>query len=185
MAILNRVVTLAAVAAGSYVLARQMRRRPAGPGGMSNVIESIEVEAPVRAAYNQWTQFEDFPRFMASVHEVRQLDERHLRWRATVGGKEQEWEAEITEQIPDQRIAWHSTGGSGNAGVVTFHRLSDGCTRVVLQLAYQPEGALEKIGDLLGAMRLEARANLQRFKEIVEQRGTETGAWRGTIAAQH
>jgi uncharacterized membrane protein len=185
MAILNRVVTLAAVAAGGYVLTRQMRKQPRSKSGTSTVVESVEVDVPVRTAYNQWTQFEDFPRFMASVHEVRQLDARRLHWRATVGGKEKEWDAEITEQIPDQRIAWHSIGGSGNAGVVTFHRLSGDCTRIVLQLGYQPEGPLEKIGDLLGAMRHEARANLQRFKEIVEQRGEETGAWRGTIAAPH
>jgi uncharacterized membrane protein len=173
-------VTVAALAVGGVMLKKQLDKRQSMGGG-SSIIESIEVNVPVRTAYNQWTQFEDFPQFMGSVHEVRQLDDRHLHWKANVAGEEKEWDAEITEQIPDQRIAWRSIGGVLNAGVVTFHRLSADWTRVTLQMDYQPEGPVEKIGDMLGAVRLETRANLQRFKEMLEKRGKETGAWRGEI----
>jgi uncharacterized membrane protein len=183
---LNRVVTVAALAVGGMMLKKQMEKKQGrmGAGESSSITESTEVHVPVRTAYNQWTQFEEFPQFMASVHEVKQLDDRHLHWKANVMGEEKEWDAEITEQIPDMRIAWRSTSGPPNAGVVTFHRISDSCTRVTLQMSYQPEGAMEKLGDMLGAMRLEARQNLQRFKEMLEKRGQETGAWRGTIAQQ-
>jgi uncharacterized membrane protein len=178
---LNRVVTVAALAVGGMMLKKQMEKRQSTGGG-SSIIESIEVDEPVRTVYDQWTQFEDFPQFMGSVHEIKQLDDRHLHWKANVAGEEKEWDAEITEQIPDKRIAWRSTSGVQNAGVVTFHRLSESCTRVTLQMDYQPEGALEKIGDALGAVRLETRSNLQRFKEMLEKRGKETGAWRGEIS---
>lgn len=177
---LNRVLTAAALAAGGLLLSKQLKKSQS-TRGTSIIEESIEVNVPVRTAYNQWTQFEDFPKFMASVHEVKQLDDKRLHWRANVFGKEMEWDAEITEQIPDKRIAWRSTSGPYNAGVVTFHKISDTCTRVTLQMEYKPEGPLENIGDALGAMRLEVRQNLQRFKELLEQRGHETGAWRGTI----
>jgi uncharacterized membrane protein len=179
---LNRVVALAAIAAGGVLLSKQMKKKQAG--GTSSVEESIEVNVPVSSAYNQWTQFEEFPHFMASVHEVKQLDNKRLHWRANVAGEEKEWDSEITEQIPDKRIAWRSIGGTRNGGVVTFHKISDNCCRVMLQMDYQPEGAAEHIGDALGAVRLEARSNLQRFKEMLEKRGKETGAWRGSIA-QH
>ena len=106
----------------------------------SKIEKSIDVEVPVRAAYNQWTQFEEFPRFMEGVEQVQQIDDRRLHWRANVGGKTLEWEAEIAEQIPDKRIAWRSLSGKKNAGVVTFHRLTDDRTRVMLQLDYEPEG---------------------------------------------
>jgi uncharacterized membrane protein len=148
---------------------------------MATIEKSIEVEAPVRAVYNQWTQFEDFPRFMEGVREVRQLDEAHLHWRAEVGGKEQVWEAEITEQTPDERIAWRSRAGVANGGVVTFHRIADGRTRIMLQLDYEPEGAVEHVGDALGVVSRRVAADLQRFKEFIETRGRETGAWRGEI----
>jgi uncharacterized membrane protein len=177
---LNRLVTVAALAAGGLLLKKQLEKKQSARG-TSIIEESIEVNVPVRTAYNQWTQFEDFPKFMASVHEVRQLDDKHLHWRANVFGKEMEWDAEITEQIPDKRIAWRSISGPYNAGVVTFHKISDTCTRVTLQMEYKPEGPMENIGDMLGAMRLEVRQNLQRFKEMLEERGKETGAWRGTI----
>ena len=179
---LNRVVTVAALAVGGVLLSKQMKKK--GSGLDSSITETIEVNVPVRTAYNQWTQFEDFPQFMASVHEIRQLDDKHLHWKANVAGEEKEWDVEITEQIPDKRIAWRSTTGVPNAGVVTFHKISEDVTRVTLQMDYQPEGALEKLGDALGAVRMEARGNLQRFKEILEARGKETGAWRGSIA-QH
>jgi uncharacterized membrane protein len=148
---------------------------------VSNIERSIEVEVPVRTAYNQWTQFEEFPRFMEGVQQVTQLDDKRLRWRADVGGHEKEWEAEITEQRPDERIAWRSRGGAANAGVVTFHRIADARTRVMLQLEYEPEGVTENVGDALGVVSRRVAGDLERFKEFVETRGRETGAWRGEI----
>ena len=179
---LNRVVTAAALAVGGVLLSKQFNKKRRS--GTSTVEESIEVNVPIRTAYNQWTQFEDFPKFMDSVQEVRQLDNRHLHWRAQVAGKEKEWDAEITEQVPDKRIAWRSTSGVPNGGVVSFHKISDQVTRIMLQMDYQPEGAIEQIGDALGAVRMEARSNLQRFKDMIEARGRETGAWRGAVT-QH
>ena len=180
---LNRVVTVAALAVGGMMLSKQMKKNR-GSGNESSIIESIEVNVPVRTAYNQFTQFEDFPQFMKSVHSIRQLDDKRLHWKANVAGEEKEWDAEITEQIPDKRIAWRSIGGVPNGGVVTFHKISDNVTRVTLQMDYQPEGVLETIGDALGAVRMEARSNLSNFKEMLEKRGSETGAWRGKIS-QH
>jgi uncharacterized membrane protein len=148
---------------------------------MSNIEKSIDVHVPVRTAYNQWTQFEEFPRFMEGVKEVRQLDDKRLHWRANVGGKEKEWDAEITEQSPDQRIAWRNTTGATNAGVVTFHRINDGTTRVMLQMDYDPEGIVENVGDAVGVVSGRVQGDLTRFKEFIEQRGSETGAWRGKI----
>jgi uncharacterized membrane protein len=148
---------------------------------MATIEKSIEVEVPVRVAYNQWTQFEEFPRFMEGVREVRQLDDKTLRWRAEVGGKEQEWAAEITEQVPDNRIAWRARSGKPNAGVVTFHRIADSRTRIMLQLDYEPEGAVETLGDAVGMVSRRVEGDLERFKEFVESRGRETGAWRGEI----
>jgi uncharacterized membrane protein len=179
---LNRVVTVAALAVGGMMLSKKLKGNKSGME--SSIIETIEVNVPVRTAYNQWTQFEDFPQFMGSVHEVRQLDDKRLHWKANVAGEEKEWDAEITEQIPDKRISWRSTSGVPNGGVVTFHKLSDDVTRITLQMDYQPEGPMEKIGDALGAVRLEARGNLQKFKDMLEKRGKETGAWRGSIS-QH
>jgi uncharacterized membrane protein len=147
--------------------------------------QSIDVNVPVSTAYNQWTQFEEFPRFMEGVREVRQLDDRRLLWRADIGGKEKTWEAEITEQIPDARIAWRSRDGSKNAGVVTFHKLDPEKTRIMLQIEYDPEGVVENIGDAIGVASHRIRGDLQRFKEFIEQRGRETGAWRGSINAPH
>jgi uncharacterized membrane protein len=148
---------------------------------MASTTKSIDVSVPVRTAYNQWTQFEDFPRFMGGVESVRQLDDKRLRWRAEVGGKQQEWDAEITEQHPDHRIAWRSTSGAPNAGVVTFHQLSDTSSRVTLQLDYEPQGMTEEIGDKLGFLDRQVQGDLERFKEFIEGRGVETGAWRGQI----
>jgi uncharacterized membrane protein len=139
------------------------------------------VNVPISTAYNQWTQFEDFPKFMDSVREVRQLDDTYLHWRAEVAGKEEEWDAEITEQIPDKRIAWRSTSGVKNAGVVTFHRISDSTTRITLQMDYDPQSFTEQIGDVVGAVRMQVKGNLKRFKELLESRGKETGAWRGSV----
>jgi len=148
---------------------------------MSNIEKSIDVHVPVHTAYNQWTQFETFPRFMEGVEEIRQLDDKRIHWRANVGGKVKEWDAVITEQVPDQRIAWRNTTGAANAGVVTFHRLNDNTTRVMLQLEYEPEGVVENVGDVIGVVSLRVKGDLERFKQFIEERGSETGAWRGKI----
>jgi uncharacterized membrane protein len=152
---------------------------------MATIEQSIEVEVPVSTVYNQWTQFEEFPRFMQGVKAVRQLDDRHLHWHAEVAGRDKEWDAEISEQHPDERIAWHSTQGAHNAGVVTFHRLDDARTRVMLQMDYEPEGVTEAVGDALGVLSARVKGDLERFKEFIESRGQETGAWRGDVPAPH
>lgn len=149
---------------------------------MAVIEKSIEVEVPLHTAYNQWTQFETFPEFMDGVEEARQLDDRTLHWRARVGGKIEEWDAEITEQIPDERIAWRSHSGAGNSGVVTFHRIDDTRTRVMLQLETQPQGPVESVGDAIGVTSRRVAKDLDKFKEFIEGRRVETGAWRGEIA---
>ena len=175
------VASVGALLAGGLLvsmLAKKMRESPT----TSSIEESIELNVPVSTAYNQWTQFEEFPRFMASVQEVKQVDNTHLHWRAKVAGKPKEWDAEITEQIPDARIAWRSTSGVHNEGVVTFHKLGDNRTKVMLQMDYDPETFGEKVADALGGVKLAAKGNLKRFKHLVEGRGVETGAWRGAVA---
>lgn len=148
---------------------------------MSMIEDSIEVDVPLRTAYNQWTQFEEFPKFMEGVREVRQIDDNTMHWCAEVGGKEIEWDAEITEQIPDQRIAWQSLTGPENSGLVTFEPTLDGKTRVTMQMEYEPEGFVENVGDMLGVTTRRVHSDLEHFKEMIESRGSETGAWRGTI----
>jgi len=148
---------------------------------VSKVEESIEVEVPVTTAYNQWTQFEEFPRFMEHVDEVRQLDDRNLHWRVTVAGKTDEFDAEITEQIPDTRIAWHSTSGRTNAGVVDFHPLSDERCQISVAMDAEPDGVMEKVADAAGVARRQVRGDLERFKELIEARGSASGAWRGDV----
>ena len=148
---------------------------------MSTIEKSVEVNVPAETAYNQWTQFEDFPRFMEGVEEVRQVSDRHLHWRVNIGGKEKEFDTEITEQIPGKRIAWRSIGGTDNGGVVTFHNLNSTTSRIMVQMGYEPEGLVEKAGDLLGVASHRVQGDLERFKEFVERTGTESGAWRGTI----
>lgn len=148
---------------------------------MSTIEKSIQVNVPVRTAYNQWTQFEDWPSFMEGVKEIRQLDDTHQHWRTEIGGREKQFDVVLTEQIPDKRIAWHSTSGAKNAGVVTFHRISENETRVMLQMDYDPEGVVENVGDMLGVVSRRVEGDLERFKEFIESRGQETGAWRGTI----
>jgi uncharacterized membrane protein len=148
---------------------------------MSNIEQSIDVDVPVRTAYDQWTQFEEFPKFMEGVEEIRQVDDTHLHWRTKIAGKVKEFDAVITEQTPDQRIAWTSEDGAEHAGVVTFHRLGDSQTRVMVQMDYEPEGAAEKVGDALGLVKRRVKGDLERFKELIEGRGTETGAWRGEV----
>ena len=148
---------------------------------MSNITTSIEVNVPVKTAYNQWTQFEEFPRFMKGVKEVRQLDDKRLHWKAEIGGREKEWDAEITAQMPDQRIAWRTIGGAINQGSVTFEPLSEKKSKVNLHIAYEPEGLIDNVGDELGAVELRVKEDLERFKTFIENRGEETGAWRGKV----
>ena len=148
---------------------------------MPSIEKSVEVDVPVSTAYNQWTQFEEFPSFMNGVETVKQLDETHLHWVASVGGHREEWDAEITEQIPDERIAWKATSGKGNAGVVTFHRLDNSRTKVMLQLDWESEGMVEALGAMLGKDDRAVKGDLERFKELIEKRGTESGAWRGEV----
>lgn len=150
---------------------------------MASIEKSINVDVPAEVAYDQWTQFEEFPRFMDGVESVQQIDDRHLRWKANVGGATEEWDAEISEQIPGKRIAWRSTSGARNAGVVTFHRISDNSARVMLQLDYEPETWSESLGDLLGFVTRRVEGDLERFKRFIEERGVATGSWRGKIAS--
>jgi uncharacterized membrane protein len=149
---------------------------------MERVEKSVEVECPVSTAYNQWTQFEEFPKFMDGVREVRQLDDTHLHWSAEVWGKDEEWDAEITEQVPDRRISWRSTSGATNAGTVRFDSLAPDRTRVHLLMAFQPQGALEKAGEMIGAMNSQIERSLESFKSFIEQSGLETGEWRGRVS---
>src|SRR5437660_9171119 len=148
---------------------------------MHTIEKSIEVNAPLRAVYNQWTQFETFPAFMEGVEEVRQLDDKRLHWRAKIAGKEEEWDAEIVEQIPDQRIAWRSTSGAQNDGAVSFRPIDANSTIVSLSLDYDPAGIVETVGDKLGLVARRVEGDLQRFKEFIESRPRETGAWRGEV----
>ncbi|MBF6620932.1 MAG: SRPBCC family protein [Patulibacter sp.] len=147
---------------------------------MSTIEQSIDVEVPIATAYNQWTQFESFPDFMEGVEEVRQLDDTHLHWKAKIAGAEREWDAKITEQHPDERVAWTSTSGQHNAGVVTFHQLDPQKTRVMLQQDVETEGIVEKIGDALGMIERRAKGDLERFKELIESKGSASG-WRGEV----
>jgi uncharacterized membrane protein len=148
---------------------------------MSNVTKSIDVSVPIRTAYDQWTQFEEFPRFMDGVKSVTQLDETHLHWVAEVAGQRKEWDAEINEQHPDERVAWTSTSGVRNAGVVTFHRIDDGTTRVTVQMDVDPDGPIESLGDWAGILDRRVQADLERFRDYIQGRGEPTGAWRGNV----
>jgi uncharacterized membrane protein len=148
---------------------------------MTVVEESIEVDVPVKTAYNQWTQFEEFPRFMEGVEEVKQVTDTRNHWRAEIAGVEREFDTEITEQRPDERIAWCTTDGPKQAGVVTFHRLDDTKSKVMLQMEFDPEGLAEQVGDKLGFVKTRVKGDLKRFKEFIESRGSETGAWRGEV----
>ena len=143
--------------------------------------QSIEVDAPIAQVYNQWTQFEEFPRFMQGIERVEQRDDRHLHWVANFGGEIHEWDAEVTEQKPEERVAWRNTDGKDNAGVVTFHKIDDATTRVMVQMDWAPDGIKEKVGSALGADDRRVKGDLERFKEAIESRGGETGAWRGEV----
>jgi len=147
---------------------------------MSTIEKTIDVEVPVSTAYDQWTQFESFPRFMEGVESVTQIDDRHLHWKADIGGVVREWDAEIVDQTPDQQITWRSLDGTDNKGTVQF-RPADAGTQVTLRLDYDPEGFVEKVGDVLKFVEGRVTGDLNRFKEFVETRGTETGGWRGEV----
>jgi len=148
---------------------------------MATIERKIEIDVPVRTAYDQWTQFEDFPRFMEGVKSVRQLDERRLAWTAEVLGRELSWTAEIVTQVPDQTISWRSTSGAQNMGTVSFRALSADRTEVTLKLEYEPEGAAENTAAALGLVGVRVSGDLDRFKKFIEERGAPTGAWRGEI----
>ena len=148
---------------------------------MPTVKKSIEVDVPVRVAYDQWTQFEEFPRFMEGVEAVQQLDDKRLHWRAKVGGKIEEWDAEITEQVPDKIIAWRSTSGAPNTGIVRFVPLNEAKTRIELEMHWEPQGVTERVGDVLGMDDARIQGDLGRFKKFIEQQRSPTGAWRGEI----
>ncbi|MFA4927601.1 MAG: SRPBCC family protein [Patulibacter sp.] len=147
---------------------------------MSTIEQSIDVDVPIATAYNQWTQFESFPDFMEGIEEVRQIDDTHLHWKAKIAGAEREWDAEITEQHVEERVAWKSTSGQQNAGVVTFHQLAPEKTRIMLQQDVETEGIVEKVGDALGFIERRAKGDLERFKELIEAKGSASG-WRGEV----
>jgi uncharacterized membrane protein len=147
------------------------------------VQESVDVDVPIRVAYDQWTQFESFPEFMGGVESIRQIDDTHTHWVTNIDGVKREFDAEITEQHPEERVAWTSTSGEAeHAGVVTFHRIDDNTTRVMIQIDWEPEGVVEKAGAALGFDDRQVKADAQRFKDFIEKRGTETGAWRGDVS---
>jgi uncharacterized membrane protein len=148
---------------------------------MADITQTIDVDVPVDVAYNQWTQFESFPQFMDGVEEVVQKTDTLTHWKISLAGVEREFDAEITEQSPEQRIAWNSVDGTDHAGVVTFHKLEDAKTRITLQLDTHPQGVVEKIGDAAGVPNMKAKGDLERFKKFIEARGHETGAWRGEV----
>ncbi|MBW3547701.1 MAG: SRPBCC family protein [Actinobacteria bacterium] len=148
---------------------------------MSVVDETIEVNVPVRTAYDQWTQFESFPEFMEGVEEVRQITDTRTHWKTEIGGVKREFDAEITEQVPDQRIAWRAVEGPDQGGVVTFDAPDPNKTRILLELDYDPEGVVEEAGDKLGVVKRRVKGDLERFKEFIESRGVESGAWRDEV----
>jgi uncharacterized membrane protein len=147
----------------------------------TNVVESIDVAVPVPTAYNQWTQFESFPRFMEGVERIEQLTPTRTHWVTSIAGVQREFDAEITEQRPDERIAWRTDEGTHQAGVVTFHRLDEAHTRVTLQLDHEPQGVVEKAGDALGIVQRRVKGDLSKFKEFIESRGSAEGGWRGEV----
>jgi uncharacterized membrane protein len=152
---------------------------------MAEVEKTIEVDVPVRVAYDQWTQFETFPLFMEGVEEVRQVDDTHMHWRASFfAGQHKEWDAEITEQVPDQRIAWRSTDGAKNAGAIRFDKVREGVTKLTLEIEYEPEGIVENVGSHLGLLSSRVEGDLKRFKAFIEERGSQTGAWRGEVGTE-
>jgi uncharacterized membrane protein len=181
-------VVAAVPGARHTVISKIRNRRGHWAPGMSSdsstpttIDEEIEVDVPISTAYNQWTQFEEFPRFMAGVDEVRQLDDTLLHWAATVGGKHSEWDAKIIEQEPDRRITWESTEGKPTRGTVSFEEAGPGRSRIRLYMSYAPEGVVEKVGSAVGLDKQRVRGDLQRFRKLIESQQVESGGWRGTI----
>jgi len=148
---------------------------------MSTIEESIDVDVPVSTAYGQWTQFESFPQFMDGIERVEQTDDTHLHWVAEIAGAKREWDAEITEQHPDERVAWRAIDQEGPDGVVTFHKLSDAKTRVMVQMDYEPHGLKETAGAMAGSDARQVRDDLESFKQFIESRGASTGRWSGNV----
>jgi uncharacterized membrane protein len=148
---------------------------------METTTQSITVRAPLRSVYNQWTQFEEFPQFMQGIRDVEQIDDTTLRWTADIAGKEASWTARVTEQVPDQLIAWQSTSGRSNNGRVSFRALGGNETEITLSMEYEPEGIIENVGDALGIVERRVEGDLERFRAFIERRGLETGGWRGTV----
>jgi uncharacterized membrane protein len=148
---------------------------------MSTIEKSIEVNVPVRTAYNQWTQFEEFPRFMQGIKSVKQLDDTHVHWHAEIAGVDREWDAEIVEQVPDRRIAWRSVSGARNDGIVEFTPVGSDRTRLTVRLEYEPQGIAENVGDMANVPDRRVQGDMERFKQFIESRGQETGGWRGTV----
>jgi uncharacterized membrane protein len=148
---------------------------------MARIEESVEVNVPVSTAYNQWTQFEEFPKFMEGVESVTQIDDTHLRWVAEIGGQRHQWEADIVEQKPDQRIAWRALDGHYNSGTVIFEPIDGNRTRITVVMEHETEGVMETLGSALGADSRRVKGDLERFKELIEARGVESGAWRGEV----
>ncbi|MYW94173.1 SRPBCC family protein [Amycolatopsis rubida] len=149
---------------------------------MSTITKSVDVDADVSTVYNQWTQFEEFPRFMEGVDRIEQVDDTHTHWTVSVAGATRQFDATITEQNPDERVAWKSDSGPDHAGVVTVHRLDDTTTRVTVQMDIDPEGFVENVADKLGILDRRVQSDLDRFKKFIETRnGQETGAWRGDV----
>jgi uncharacterized membrane protein len=177
----NTLLLLAGAGGAAAAVAKLPKKRLTSETTPRTVEADIEVNVPVSTAYNQWTQFEEFPQFMDGVEQVRQLDDQRLHWVAEFGGTRHEWDAEITEQLPDERVAWRNTDGKDNAGVVTFHKLDDTRSKVMVQMDWVPEGIKEKIGDALGAPDRRVAGDLERFKAMIESRGQETGGWRGEV----
>jgi hypothetical protein len=147
----------------------------------THVEKTIEVDVPVHTAYNQWTQFADFPQFMGGVDEVRQVGDSLTHWVAQIAGVRREWDAAILEQVPDSKVAWAASTGATNAGAVYFQSLGPSRTLVRLELEYEPEGLVEKVGDFLNVVTRQAQADLERFKQFIESRGAATGGWRGAV----
>jgi uncharacterized membrane protein len=174
---------LAAIPQARHRIASRLSSSEAGAGVRPRTIQAdVEVEVPLSTAYNQWTQFEEFPKFMEGVEEVRQLDDTRLHWVASVAGKRAEWDAKILEQHPDEQISWASENGKKLRGNVSFESRGPSRTLVTLSMSYQAEGLREALGSAVGLDRRRVHQDLQRFKELIESRGGETGAWRGDIS---
>jgi uncharacterized membrane protein len=157
------------------------KSKPGGTDQMASVVDSIDVKVPVSTAYNQWTQFESFPQFMEGVERIEQTSDTMTHWVTKVAGVEREFDAMITEQHPDERVAWTSVDEPKQAGVVTFHRLSEDTTKVMVQMDFEPEGIVETAGDKLGVVKHRVKGDLERFKVFIEDRGRESGGWRGEV----